>query len=177
VGTPPHPRQPAGPVSRPRQAPYGRSSRRPESARRLNAIPARPGLRSCVPKPRRSWRPTSSSSTCWTDPKAYVLAVIEHATRRVRILGATLHPATEWVVQQARNLVMDLDDAGTKTKFLIHDRDASFSAAFDAVFSAAGIEVIRTGIRAPRQNSIMERCSGAFARSSPTAPSFGMYPT
>ena len=52
---------------------------------------------------------------------------------------------------------MDLDDAGTTVKYLIHDRDASFSAAFDAVFTAAGIEVIRTGIRAPRQNSIMER--------------------
>ncbi|MEY9934468.1 transposase InsO family protein [Catenulispora sp. GP43] len=34
---------------------------------------------------------------------------------------------------------------------------ASFGAAFDAVFDAAGIEVIRTGVRAPRQNSIMER--------------------
>ncbi|GAA1961838.1 hypothetical protein GCM10009838_18150 [Catenulispora subtropica] len=89
--------------------------------------------------------------------KAYVLAVIEHATRRVRVLGATFHPTTEWVVQQARNLVMDLDDAGTKAKFLIHDRDASFSAAFDAVFSAADIEVIHTGVRVPRQNSIMER--------------------
>lgn len=52
---------------------------------------------------------------------------------------------------------MDLDDAGTKAKFLIHDRDASFSAAFDAVFSAAGTEVIRTGVRVPRQNSIIER--------------------
>jgi len=63
----------------------------------------------------------------------------------------------QWVVQQARNLVMDLDDAGTKAKFLIRDRDAPFSAAFDAVFSAADIEVIRTGIRAPRQNSIMDQ--------------------
>ena len=45
---------------------------------------------------------------------------------------------------------MDLDDAGTTVKYLIHDRDASFSASFDAVFTAAGIEVIRTGIRAPR---------------------------
>jgi transposase InsO family protein len=83
--------------------------------------------------------------------------VIEHATRRVRVLGATLHPTTDWVVQQARNLIMDLDDAGTAVKCLIHDRDASFSAAFDAVFSAEGIGVIRTGIRAPRQNSMMKR--------------------
>ena len=89
--------------------------------------------------------------------KAYVLAVIEHATRRVRVLGATFHPQAEWVVQQARNLLMDLDDAGAKVKFLIHDRDASFGAAFDTVFTAVGIEVIRTGIRSPRQNSIMER--------------------
>jgi putative transposase len=89
--------------------------------------------------------------------KAYVLAVIEHATRRVRVLGATLHPTSDWVVQQARNLLMDLEDADSGARFLIHDRDASFGAAFDAVFTAAGIDVIRTGIRAPRQNSIMER--------------------
>jgi putative transposase len=89
--------------------------------------------------------------------KAYVLAVIEHATRRIRVLGATLHPTSDWVVQQARNVVMDLEDAGLRVKFLLHDRDASFGAAFDAVFATAGIEVIRTGVRAPRQNSIMER--------------------
>ncbi|WP_370373318.1 integrase core domain-containing protein [Catenulispora sp. GP43] len=41
-------------------------------------------------------------------------------------------------------------------KFLIHDRDASFGAAFDAVFAAAGMDVVCTGIRAPRQNAIME---------------------
>lgn len=52
---------------------------------------------------------------------------------------------------------MDLDDAGARVRFLLHDRDASFGAAFDAVFTAAGTEVIRTGIRGPRQNSIMER--------------------
>ena len=64
----------------------------------------------------------------------YVLAVIEHGTRRLRILGATQHPVHSWVVQQARNLLMDLDDAGTSVKFVLHDRDASFTAAFDAVF-------------------------------------------
>jgi transposase len=79
--------------------------------------------------------------------KADVLAAIEHATRRVRILGATLHPNKEWVVQQARNLLMDLDDAGVRVRFMVHDRDATFCEAFDAVFAAAGIAVIRTGIR------------------------------
>jgi putative transposase len=49
------------------------------------------------------------------------------------------------VVQQARSVVMDLEDTGLRVKFLIHDRVASFGAAFDAVFTAAGIEVIRTG--------------------------------
>ena len=42
--------------------------------------------------------------------KVYVLAVIEHGSRRVRVLGATEHPVQSWVVQQARNLLMDLGD-------------------------------------------------------------------
>lgn len=89
--------------------------------------------------------------------KAYVLAVVEHATRRVRVLGATFHPTADWVVQQARNLLMDLEDADIEARFLIHDRDASFGQAFDTVFTATGIQVIRTGIQTPRQNAIMER--------------------
>ena len=71
--------------------------------------------------------------------KVYVLAVIEHGSRRVRVLGATEHPVQSWVVQQARNLLMDLECAGTQVKFVLHDRDASFIAAFDAVFQAAGV--------------------------------------
>jgi transposase InsO family protein len=94
----------------------------------------------------------------------YVLAVIEHGTRRIRILGATQHPVQSWVVQQARNLLMDLEDAGVSVKFVLHDRDASFTAAFDAVFQAVGVRVVRSAVQAPRMNSIMERWIGSCRR-------------
>jgi transposase len=87
----------------------------------------------------------------------YVLAVIEHATRRIRLLGATAHPATAWVTQVARNLIMDLDDAGAAVRHLIRDRDAKFPALFDEVPADAGIAVVVTGIRMPRMNAVMER--------------------
>jgi putative transposase len=96
--------------------------------------------------------------------KVYVLAVIEHGARRVRILGATRHPVESWVVQQARNLLMDLEDAGTRVKFVLHDRDASFTAAFDDVFRAAGVRIVRSAVQAPRMNSIMERWIGSCRR-------------
>jgi len=92
--------------------------------------------------------------------KVYVLAVIEHGSRCVRVLGATEHPVQSWVVQQARNLLMDLGDAGVRTRFVLHDRDASFTQAFDAVFQAAGIRVVQV----PRMNSIMERWIGSCRR-------------
>ena len=58
--------------------------------------------------------------------------MIEHHTRRIRVLGATAHPAASWVAQAARNLVMDLQDAGCRTRFLIRDRDGEFPELFDA---------------------------------------------
>jgi putative transposase len=96
--------------------------------------------------------------------KVYVLAAIEHGTRRIRILGATEHPVQPWAVQQARNLLMDLEDAGTRVKFVLHDRDASFTTMFDAVFEAAGARVIRSAVQAPRMNSVMERWIGSCRR-------------
>jgi transposase InsO family protein len=86
-----------------------------------------------------------------------VLAVIEHATRRVRILGTTAHPTADWVTQVARNLSMDIQDSTAKIKYLIRDRDVRYQAGFDAVLAAEGIEVVRTGVRMPRMNAIMER--------------------
>ncbi|MDJ0344770.1 integrase core domain-containing protein [Streptomyces sp. H10-C2] len=89
--------------------------------------------------------------------RLYVFAVIDHASRRIRILGATAHPTATWVTQAAKNLVMDLEDAGCRARFLIRDRDGKFPALFDAVLADAGIEVVLSGVRMPRMNSIMER--------------------
>jgi putative transposase len=70
--------------------------------------------------------------------QAYVLAVIEHATRCIRILGVTLHPTGEWTAQQARNLVMDLGEQAHQVKFMIRDRGSNYPTAFDAVLADAG---------------------------------------
>ena len=59
---------------------------------------------------------------------------------------------------------MDLDEAGTGVKFILHDRDASFTAAFDAVFQAIGARVVRSAVQAPRMNAIMERWIGSCWR-------------
>ncbi len=107
---------------------------------------------------------TSSPLTCSMARRCTSLAVIEHGSRRVRVLGATKHPVQSWFVQQARNLLMDLGDTGARAKFVLQDRDASFTQAFDAVFQAAEMRVIRSAVQAPRMNSIMERWIGSCRR-------------
>jgi putative transposase len=91
-----------------------------------------------------------------TGARLYVLAVIEHASRRIRILGSTDHPSASWVAQAAKNLVMDLEDAGSRARFMIRDRDGKFPGLFDAVLKDAGIEIVLSGIQMPRMNAFTE---------------------
>ena len=90
--------------------------------------------------------------------------MIEHATRRIRILGVTVHPTGAWTAQQARNLVMDLGEQAHQIKFIIRDRGSNYTAAFDTVLADAGIRTVLCNVQTPRMNAIAERWIGGCRR-------------
>lgn len=94
----------------------------------------------------------------------YVLFFIELATRRVRLAGITTNSDRRWVTQQARNLLMQLDDEDARPRFLVRDRDGKFTREFDEVFRSAGIRVIKAPVRAPKARAHAERWVGSVRR-------------
>jgi transposase InsO family protein len=96
--------------------------------------------------------------------RLYVLVFMCIGSRRIECVACTSSPDGAWMVQQARNLLMNLDDRDQRPRFLIHDRDAKFSRAFDAVFHSEGMRVIRTPVKAPNANAHVERWVGSVRR-------------
>ena len=96
--------------------------------------------------------------------RLHVLVFLSIGSRRIEYFACTSRPNTAWTLQQARNLLMELDDRDRRVRFLIHDRDAKFPPAFDALLASEKIKIIRTPVRAPNANAHMERWVGSVRR-------------
>jgi hypothetical protein len=93
----------------------------------------------------------------------YVLFFIELASRRVHLTGVAANPDGAWVTQEARNLLMRLDDQEMRARFLIRDRDSKFTRNFDEVFRSEGIRIIKAPVRVPRARAHAERVGRELA--------------
>jgi len=93
-----------------------------------------------------------------------VLFFIELDTRHVHLGGVTANPDGAWVAQQARNLLLTLEEGGRRVRFLLRDRDARFCRAFDDVFRSEEAEVVLTPVQAPNANAFAERWIGTVRR-------------
>ncbi len=87
----------------------------------------------------------------------YVLFFIGLDTRQVHLAGVTAHPDGAWITQQARNLLLVLEERGRRVRFLVRDRDAKFTRGFDDVFRSESAGVVVTPVQAPNANAFAER--------------------
>ena len=146
------------------------------SATSVRKILANAGLLPAPQRDRQSWRTFLEAhgesilacdfltvDTVWLR-RLYVLVFLSIGSRRIEYLACTSKPNSDWMLHQARNLLMELDDRKRRVRFLIHDRDAKFPAAFDALLASENIKVIRTPVQAPNANAHMERWVGSVRR-------------
>jgi hypothetical protein len=87
----------------------------------------------------------------------YVLFFIHLESRRVHIAGITAHPNEPWMQQIARNVTMDGCGILCTRRYLLHDRDTKYSAAFRTIIQSAHIETVRLPARSPNLNAHAER--------------------
>jgi putative transposase len=130
-----------------------RSPGRPAIDRRVGELVLRLAREPRLGLPADRWRAAEARPVALR--RFYVLFFIELESRRVHLAGCTTNPTGAWVTQQARNLSFTglLD----RMRFLVHDRDSKFTAAFGQVFRSEGINVIHTPIGAPQANAYAER--------------------
>jgi transposase InsO family protein len=88
--------------------------------------------------------------------RIYMLFFISLETRRIEYIACTPNQDGHWIARQARNLVIQLANE-QRFRFLVRDRDATFSHAFDEVFRTEGVRLIRTPVQAPNANAYAER--------------------
>jgi putative transposase len=146
------------------------------SATSVRTILTRDGLRPAPEREELSWRTflrQHAATTLACDfftvetaflKRIYVLFFISLESRRIEFVACTANPTAAWVAQQARNLLMAIDDRGQPLRFLIHDRDPKFSGGLDHVFESEGTAVIRTPVQAPNANAHAERWVGSVRR-------------
>jgi transposase InsO family protein len=90
----------------------------------------------------------------------FVFFIVEQESRRVVHFGVTRHPSQFWVAQQLREATSD----GQSPRYVLRDNDSKYGSAFDVVARATGSEILRTPIKAPRANAIVERYIGSVRR-------------
>jgi putative transposase len=95
-----------------------------------------------------------------------VLLVIELDTRRVHLAGVTANPNGRWVTQQARDLLLALNEPGHRVRFPLRDRDTKVCRRFDEVVGSEGAEILLTPVQHPTRTPPP---SAGSARSVPSA--------
>jgi len=87
--------------------------------------------------------------------RTYVIVFIHLGSRKVFHSPSTYHPNSDWIMQQARNASMWMEDEGIKPRFLIRDRDRKYPDEFDT-FWKPDVRCIRIPPKAPKANSFVE---------------------
>jgi putative transposase len=100
---------------------------------------------------------TAEVWTCAGLTTYYVLSCMRVASRQVCIAGMTTSPDRRWMEQIARNLSLAQIGFLSGCRYLLHDRDAKFCAAFDSILEAVGMHAIKLPPRSPNLNAHLER--------------------
>ena len=92
--------------------------------------------------------------------RAYVLVFIHLGSRKVFHSPSTYHPDSQWIMQQARNASMWMEDEGIKPRFLIRDRDRIYPDEFNTFWKSEDVRCIRIPPKAAKANSFVESYIG-----------------